>query len=168
MTLVRFSPFSDIDAVHRQMNRVFDELTGWQQEHNSVWKPAVELLDQETSLVLKVALPGLTKEDIEVSLTRNTVQITGEHQHQSEHNHQKAYYSEFRYGKFTRNITLPTAIKHEEVTADFVDGILQLTLPKVVSTAKKVVKLNLTDTKPDTVNPSPVNPTDTSATNSQS
>ena len=166
MTLVRLSPFSDFDAVHSQMNRIFDELTGWQQESNSAWKPPVELLNQEAALVLKASLPGITKEDIEVSLTRNTVHITGEYKHQSEQENQKAYYSEFRYGKFDRSITLPTAIKHEEVTADFVDGILTLTLPKVVPTSKKVVKLNLSDTKSDTVNPSSVNPTDTHKTNS--
>ena len=143
MTLVRFSPFSNIETVHSQMNRIFDELTGWQHENNIAWKPSVELLNQENALVLKVTLPGINKDDVEVSLTRSTVQISGEYNYQSENDTEKAYYSEFRYGKFSRNITLPTTIKHEEAAADFANGILTLTLPKVVPTAKKVVKLNL-------------------------
>ena len=164
MTLVRFSPFSDIETVHSQMNRIFDELTGWQNEKNTAWQPSVELLNQEDALILKAALPGISKDDLEVSLTRNSVQLTGEYKYQSDNSEKGAYYSEFRYGKFERNITLPTAIKHEEVSADFADGILTLTLPKVVPTSKKVVKLNLSN-QPETVtNPNVDNPADTDAT----
>lgn len=166
MTLVCFSPFSDLDAVHNQMNRIFDELTGWQQDQNTAWKPAVELLNQNDKLILKVSLPGINKEDIDVSLTRNTVQISGEAKPQSNQSENKAYYSEFYYGKFERSLTLPTAIKHEEARADFVDGILSLHLPKVVPTAKKVVKLTLSDTKANTTNPDPVDFTEVNQTNS--
>lgn len=143
MSLVRFSPFSELETVQSQMNRILDELAGWQSENRSPWRPSVELLNGDTHLTLKVALPGITAEDIDVQLTRESVRIAGEYKYEEERDDKGYYHSEFRYGKFDRTIALPVAIDHENVTAEFKDGILTLILPKIVPATKKVVKLTL-------------------------
>ncbi len=147
MSIVRFSPFSELETVQTQMNRILDELAGWQSEDKSAWRPSVELLDGDTELTLKASLPGIEKDNIDISLTRESIRISGEYKYQKEDRDKGVYHSEFRYGKFDRSIVLPVAIDHENVTANFVDGILTLTLPKVVPTSKKVVKLNLGGTQ---------------------
>lgn len=143
MSLVRFTPFSDLETVQSQMNRLLDEFAGWQDEDKSAWRPAVELSNGDTNLTLKASLPGIPADNIDVRLTRESVRITGEHKYDKKSVDDGVYHSEFRYGKFDRSIVLPVTIDHENVTADFTDGILTLTLPKVVPTSKKVVKLNL-------------------------
>lgn len=142
MSLVRFSPFSELEAVQSQMNRILDELAGWQGESKSVWRPSVELLNGDDTLTLKASLPGISEEDIEVRLTRESVHLSGEYKYDKDYEDHGVYYSEFRHGKFERSIVLPVAIDHENVTADLRDGILSLTLPKIVPTSKKEVRLN--------------------------
>lgn len=143
MSLIRFSPFSELETVQTQMNRILEELAGWQGEGRSPWRPSVELLNGDASLTLKAALPGIAAEDIDIQLTRESVRISGEYKYEEAREDEGYYHSEFRYGKFDRTIALPAAIDHENVTAEFNDGILTLTMPKVVPTAKKVVKLQL-------------------------
>ncbi|OKH17411.1 Hsp20/alpha crystallin family protein [[Limnothrix rosea] IAM M-220] len=155
MSIVRFSPFSELETVQTQMNRILDELAGWQSDEKAAWRPSVELLDGDTELTLKAALPGIAKDDIDISLTRESIRISGEYNYQKEDHDKGVYHSEFRYGKFDRSIVLPVAIDHENVSADFADGVLTLTLPKVVPTSKKVVKLNLGG-KQETQAPAPV------------
>ncbi|MGB2925403.1 MAG: Hsp20/alpha crystallin family protein [Limnothrix sp.] len=143
MSLVRFSPFAEFDTVQAQMNRLFDELTTWPAEEKSAWRPAVELLNNDTHLTLKVALPGITAENVDVHVTRESVRISGEYKYDKKAENNGVYHSEFRYGKFDRAIGLPVVIDHENVVANFEAGVLTLQLPKIVPTSKKVVKLNL-------------------------
>jgi HSP20 family protein len=143
MSLVRFSPFSELETVQTQMNRILEELAGWQTEDKAAWRPAIELINGDTALTLKASLPGINKEDIDVRLTRESVRLRGEYKVDKSYKDHGVYHSEFRYGRFDRSIVLPVAIDHEKVTADFSDGILTLTLPKVVPTSKQEIKLNL-------------------------
>lgn len=150
MSLLRFSPFSELETVQSQMNRLFNDLAVWQGEDTAPWRPSIELLNGDTALTLKASLPGMTAENIDVQLTRESVRLAGESKYEAEHEDRGCYHSEFRYGKFERTIALPVAIDPENVTADFKDGILILTMPKIVPITKKVVKLNLA--KPETQN----------------
>lgn len=143
MSLVRFYPLSDINGLHRQMNRLFDEITSWDTPNNTLLKPSIELFDNDNSLILKVLLPGINKKDIDISVTHDMVKISGEYRHQEENKDNGYYISEFNYGKFERTINLPVAIQNEKVTADYSDGILTLNLPKVEEVKNKVFKVNL-------------------------
>lgn len=145
MSLVRFYPLSDVHNLHRQMNRLFDEMTTWDNAKNSVLKPAVELMDNEDNLTLRAVIPGVDKKDLDVSVTREIVKISGEYRHNKENKDKGYYVSEFNYGKFERNIKLPVAIQNDKVTADYSDGILTLTLPKVEEVKNKVFKVNLAE-----------------------
>ncbi len=143
MKLVHFSPFSEIDNVQQQMNRLFDEISGWKAEEKGLWRPAVEILEGDNVLTLKASLPGLSGDDIDITLTSESARIAGEYTYSKTQEDQGCYHSEFRYGKFDRTINLPTAIDHQKATAKFENGILELTLPKIVPSEKKVVKLKL-------------------------
>ncbi len=144
MALVRrFSPLTEIDTLHRQMNRLLDEITTWDNFNQDLIKPAVELFDNENHLTLRLVVPGINKKDLDISVTREQVKISGEY-HRNQENKDKGYYvSEFNYGKFERIIQLPVAIQNEQVTADYTDGILTLNLPKVEEVKNKVFKVNL-------------------------
>ncbi|AFZ48781.1 heat shock protein Hsp20 [Cyanobacterium stanieri PCC 7202] len=143
MSLVRFYPLSEVNGLHRQMNRLFDELSsGW--EHlPTVGNIPLELLDNGDNLILKAVIPGINKDDIDISVSRQSLKISGEYHQEAEEKENNYYISEFHYGKFERTVNLPVAIKNAEVTAEYNDGILTLTLPKVEEVKTKVVKVSL-------------------------
>ncbi|BAQ60498.1 small heat shock protein [Geminocystis sp. NIES-3708] len=145
MSLVRFYPLSDINSLHRQMNRLFDEITSWDNTNNTVLKPSVELLDNQDTLTLRVLIPGIDKKDLDISVTSEAVKISGEYRSQKENKDNGYYVSEFNYGKFERTINLPVAIQNEKVSADYKDGILTLNLPKIEQAQNKVFKVSLSE-----------------------
>lgn len=145
MALIRWQPFQEVETMRRQMDQMFDELVGSERQSVMSWKPAIELQDTEDNLVLRAEIPGVDGKDINVQVTREAVAISGEHRFEQKTEEKGFFRSEFRYGNFQRVIPLPVAIQNEQVKADFKDGILTLTLPKVTEARRTVVKLSLGD-----------------------
>ncbi len=142
--LMRYSqPFTEIETIRQELDKVFGQLTATKDYSEATWMPAVELLDVGDNFLLKAQLPGIDPKDIDVQVSREAVSLTGERK--SEHKEQRSGYvrSEFRYGKFHRVLPLPAHIQNEQVQAEYKDGILTLTLPKVQEARHKVVKINL-------------------------
>ncbi|RUR75702.1 Hsp20/alpha crystallin family protein [Chlorogloeopsis fritschii PCC 9212] len=147
MALIRWQPFQEMETIRRQMDRMFDELTGVNREYMTTWAPAIELEDTEDNLILRAEIPGVEGKDLDVQVARESVSIAGETRHESKTEERGYFRSEFRYGKFQRTIPLPTPIKNDQVQAEFKNGILILTLPKAEEAKKRVVKINLEDGK---------------------
>ncbi|MGY6529396.1 MAG: Hsp20/alpha crystallin family protein [Cyanobacterium sp.] len=143
MSLVRFYPLSDVNGLHRQMNRLFDELSNSWEQLPTIGNIPLELFDKGDNLVLKAIIPGINKDDLDISVSRQTLKIAGEYRQNLKEKENNYYISEFNYGKFERTINLPVAIKNTEVVAEYNDGILMLTLPKVEEVKNKVVKISL-------------------------
>lgn len=143
MRLVRLQPFHEMETLRRQMDRVFDELAQVNPDRTTVWSPAIELHDRENSLILRAEIPGVEGKDLDIQATREAVSISGEHRYEKQTEEKGFYHSEFRYGKFQRTIQLPVPIQNDKVEAEFKNGILTLTLPKLEELQRKVVKVNL-------------------------
>lgn len=92
---------------------------------------------------LKVEVPGMKAEDIDVQVTRKAVMITGERKSESKSQKNGMTRSEFRYGKFNRTIPLPIPIDNNKVKGDYQDGILILELPKLQKEEDKITKVNI-------------------------
>jgi HSP20 family protein len=145
MALIRWQPFQEMETLHRQMEQMLDDMTGLTRNHQMTWKPAIELQDTDDNVILRAEIPGIEGKDLDVRVTRDAVAITGEHRYEKKAQDKGFFRSEFRYGKFGRVIPLPVAVKNDQVQADFTNGILTLTLPKVESAKNRVVKLNLAE-----------------------
>jgi HSP20 family protein len=146
MMIRYFQPLRELENLRRQMDLVFDELsaqTAQTSDTSASWAPAVELIDTGDNLILQVQLPGIAAKNLDVQVTRDAVAIAGERQRQHHSENTNYLHSEFRYGKFQRVINLPVAVQNDKVKADFHDGILTLTLPKVEEVRNRVVKINL-------------------------
>jgi HSP20 family protein len=144
MMIRYWQPFRELETLRRQMDQVFDELTAQTSDtSNANWAPAIELIDAGDSLIFKAQLPGVATKDIDLQVTRDAISLTGERQRQNPTNESSFLHSEFRYGKFQRVINLPVAVQNDKVQADYRDGILTLTLPKVDEVRNRVVKINL-------------------------
>jgi HSP20 family protein len=105
--------------------------------------PAAELTETDDAVHLKLEVPGMEAKDLDVQVMADRVAISGERRSETKSIEDGRTRSEFRYGKFSRVIPLPVRIQNNLVTADYKDGILNLTLPKSESEKNKVVKVNL-------------------------
>jgi len=135
MAFTLYSPFLEINSVQRQIDQLFQEVLP---TTSLVSRPPVEISVNEDSVELKIELPGMDIKDIDVEVSKQMVAINGQRQRPAEVEN-----SEFYYGKFSRLITLPVEVQNSQVTANYHDGILYLTLPKAVAEKNKVVKVNL-------------------------
>lgn len=150
MALARWNPTTELDFFRRQMDRLFNEMTGDRfagssSEHRAITpqigQPAIELNDAGNDVVLKAQVPGINQDDLDVTVNRDSVTISGEFRHAGDE--KDSYGSEFQYGQFSRTIGLPVAIQQDQVEADYTNGILTLCLPKVEQVANQKVKINL-------------------------
>ena len=142
MKIVSFSPFEHMDSLRGQIDRVFADIEETAKNSYSSWKPAVELVDDSESLILRMSLAGIDRQAIDIEVTRESVAISGERHHlKSESAHY--LHSEFNYGKFQRQISLPVPVVNTQAKANYQDGILTLVLPKVEEAKQQVVKIAL-------------------------
>lgn len=116
---------------------------------NDTLKPAIEVVQCKDNYKVRVQLPGVKKEDIEVELDNDFMTITAEtREEEREENEQKKYYTtEFRYGKYKRTIYFDTPVKAEEAAADYTDGILSITVPKEHPQTREPKKLKINGTE---------------------
>ncbi|NJK41137.1 MAG: Hsp20/alpha crystallin family protein [Acaryochloridaceae cyanobacterium SU_2_1] len=146
MTIVRWNPWKEFDILNHQLSRLFDDAltTGnWQDFSQMTTVPAAELLETDEAIYLKLELPGIDADALDIQATEKSIAIRGERQSETKSEADGVTRSEFRYGKFQRVVPLPDRIRNTEVTADYKDGILHLTLPKAVVEQSKVVKVRL-------------------------
>jgi HSP20 family protein len=143
MAVIRWQPWYDIDSFSRQMEQLLDDLVPSNQNSRNGWAPAIELKSTEAEVTLRVELPGIEAKDLDIQVTREAVSISGEYK--ATHTAEAGRYlrSEFRYGNFHRVVPMPYAVQNDAVKAEFKDGILTLTLPRLVADRPHTVQLNL-------------------------
>lgn len=146
MAIVRWNPATEIEPLRRQMDRLFDEITGYDRGLTSTqtpWQPAIELRDNGDALSLRAAVPGMEAQDLDVDVSRNAVTIRGEHRQEEENQDKGFFRSEFQYGKFERVVDLPIAVNNEQAEGKFENGILNLYLPKLEQEKNSSVRVNI-------------------------
>ncbi|MEG4801323.1 Hsp20/alpha crystallin family protein [Microcoleus sp. ARI1-B5] len=153
MLMRYWQPFTEIETIRQQLDKVFDQRAATRDNSEAAWMPALELADAGDNFVLKAQLPGIDPKDIDVQVTREAISISGERRYENTEEKPRYVRSEFRYGKFHRTLPLPAHIQNDSVQAEYKDGILTLTLPKVTEARNKVVKINLAEIAGASTNP---------------
>ncbi|MFN6512894.1 MAG: Hsp20/alpha crystallin family protein [Nostoc sp. CreGUA01] len=145
MALVRWNPWREMDTLQRQINNLFEDtrVPSGLLERDFIKVPAAELQETDDALHLKLELPGIDAKDLDIQVTQDAVHISGERKSETKTEENGTTKTEFYYGKFQRVIPLSARIQNTNVTADYKDGILHLTLPKTEQEKNKVVKINL-------------------------
>ncbi|AFZ37294.1 heat shock protein Hsp20 [Stanieria cyanosphaera PCC 7437] len=95
------------------------------------WSPAIDLQETKTELVLKVEIPGVRTQELQVHVDEESVIIKGEHTERCDQENDDYLCHELHYGKFERIIPLPMPVCHHKAIAELIDGILTITMPKV-------------------------------------
>jgi HSP20 family protein len=147
MALIRWEPFQEIDSLQKEMNRLFSTLAPATRTNGerlgTAFVPAAEMTETPEAIHLKLEVPGLEAKDLEIEVTPDSVSISGERKSETKTEENGVTRTEFRYGQFRRVVPLSVRIENTNVTADYKDGILNLTLPKAEEEKNKVVKVNL-------------------------
>ena len=149
MAIVRYNPWHEMNSLQRQLNHLFNDALngeGWDNFGNWSSFPAAEITEKDDAFHLKLEIPGMEAKDLDIQVMADRVAVAGDRKSATESEKNGTTRSEFRYGKFQRVIPLPARIQNTNVTAQYKDGILNLTLPKSEEEKNKVVKVNLGET----------------------
>jgi HSP20 family protein len=129
------------DELHRLVQHPLDGLAAGAQ-FLSIWNPAIDLYEDKDNVFVKAELPGLKREEIDVSLEDGVLSISGERKAEPTENTETRRSERF-VGRFHRTVTLPSEVKHDAVTAQYKDGILSVTLPKVEAAKPKHIEVKI-------------------------
>jgi HSP20 family protein len=105
--------------------------------------PAVDVFERDNQIVVKVEVPGLKKDDIEVTATEDSISLKGEFKREEETREEGYCRREMRSGRFFRTIPMPSAVKPDDVKASFHDGILEITAPKAEQAQAREKKIEI-------------------------
>ena len=153
--LILREPDLYFDSIHNELNNFLrDTIINPAFSHQltmkkvSTWRPAIEIKQTENDYKVKVQLPGVKKDDIDIELDNDFMTITAEIEEEKEEKEQKdkntKYHTcEFRYGRYKRTISFDQAIRSEEAKAEYKNGVLTITLPKQQIEEAKTRKLEI-------------------------
>ena len=116
---------------------------GWPAHGLSARMPSLDLYEEKGDVVVKAELPGLDKEEIEVTVSGDVVTIKGEKKKEEEVKEKDYYRRERSYGSFARSVQLPCEVKGDEIKANFKDGVLEIRCPKSEEAKKKSVSIKI-------------------------
>ena len=159
MTITRFapyrSPFSDLALLQNRLNSIFQDLTPGSGESEALtagtFVPPVDVYEDAQKVVLKLEVPGIRQEDLDVRVENQTLVVKGERKMESEEKEENFHRIERRYGSFTRSFTLPQTVDPNSVKAGYDAGVLTISITKKAEAKPKQVKIEVGSAKPKQV-----------------
>ena len=148
MTLVRWSdPLREFAQLQDRINRVFSDSYGRSDEGlmtSGTWAPPVDIYQNgDHEVVLRAELPGMTREDIDITVDNGTLTIRGEKKFSSEVKEESFHRIERRYGSFSRSFSLPQTVDTGKVGAEYKDGVLTVRLPLREEAKPRQIKVDV-------------------------
>lgn len=137
--------FGRLFGLRDELDRLFESsLSEWTGSSQllSVWNPAIDVYDDKDNVIVKAELPGMKKEQIEVSLHDGALSISGERKSEEKFEGAETHRSERFVGRFHRTVTLPANVKGDQVAAQYKDGVLTVTLPKAEEAKPKQIEVS--------------------------
>lgn len=130
--LARWNPSQQAAAAGQPLFRLFDTFFGDGGEDlaTRTWTPAVDIQETDDGYRLQVELPGLSKDDVQITLENNVLRLSGERKFEKETKKENYHRIERTYGTFSRSFALPTQVSSDKVEATFKDGVLSILVPK--------------------------------------
>jgi len=145
MTISRWYPIREVASLQDRVNSLFQDFAG----DNSgtvtaaAFAPAVDVFENGEKVVLKLDIPGIKEEDLDIRVENQTLSVRGERKFESEEKEENFHRIERRYGSFFRSFSLPTTVDTENVAATYDAGVLKLELKKKASAQPKQIKIGV-------------------------
>src|SRR3954467_887918 len=136
MTVVRYEPWALINRLPRELDQGFDGVT-----RDASWTPAVDIHEESGQFVVRADLPGVKPADIEITAEKGVLALRGTRNFEQKND--DGHYSRVERvsGKFARSFTLPENVQTDAIKAQFKDGVLELTIPKVAKAEPRKIEV---------------------------
>ncbi len=143
--LARWDPVSDIVSLREAMNRLFEDSfirpRGWLTAADGMGMLPLDVYESDDEVTVRASIPGVNSDNIDISVMGTTLTIKGEKSEDREEKKGNYHLRERHYGTFQRSVNLPSQVNVDRAKAEFKDGVLTLTLPKVEAAKPKSIKV---------------------------
>ena len=140
--LLRWEPAREMMTLREAMDRLFDDAFTHPLSLRDGWSvPAIDMFQTENEIVVKVALPGIKPEAVQINITGDVLHIKGEMRYEDEKKEKSWHIREQRMGAFERAVALPTEVVTDQAKAEFENGVLAITLPKAEEVKPKTINI---------------------------
>lgn len=152
MSIVKWSPMKELETMRRDMERLFEDVFEPTLRRRRWWPkpseegiivPSINMYDRKNEIVVKAEIPGVEKDNIDLSITKDGLTLKGEFKKDEEVKEEDYYSREISHGSFTRTISLPAEVDSEKAKASFKNGILEIVLPKKEEAKPKEIKVHV-------------------------
>jgi len=138
--LIRWDPIREMSEVRSLMDSAFDDFFSRSPvTYNGMGAVEVNLMQTDDDLVVKASIPGVKPEDINISISGDTLTLRGEIKEDEEYKDANYHIKEMRQGSFSRTMTLPVKVDADKAKAEFENGVLRLTMPKAEEVKPKTI-----------------------------
>ena len=145
MSIVRYDPFRDLRTLQEEVNRLFTGNVTRAFDGEGIargsWNPNVDIYENKDQIVLEAELPGMSREDFDLSVENNIITLRGERHFEKKDDTDNYHRVERAYGSFTRSFTLPNTVSGEGAVADYRNGVLRVVLPKKEETKARRIEV---------------------------
>ena len=143
MAMSRWYPIREVATLQDRVNSLFQDLSGDSQTVTAAsFAPAVDVYENSEKVVLKLDVPGIKEEDVDVRVENQTLTVRGERKLEAEEKQENFHRIERSYGSFFRSFSLPNTVDTENVAASYNAGVLKLELKKKASAQPRQIKIN--------------------------
>jgi HSP20 family protein len=137
-TLQRWDPFGELSELRTRFDRLFGDLADG---HGRAWIPAVDVMRDNGSLVLRADVPGIKPDEVRIEVENDILTIAGEHEETTEEKDTEYVRRERRYGSFSRSMVLPAGVDPKAITAETRNGVVEVTIRLPTEAAKEKVTI---------------------------
>lgn len=134
MSIVRYDPFRDLRSLQDEVNRLFSASFARSFDDEGIargaWNPSVDIFENKDQIVLEAELPGMNREDFDLTIENNVLTLRGERRFEKKSEGDNFHRVERSYGSFSRSFTLPQTVSADGATAEYNNGVLRVALPK--------------------------------------
>ncbi len=146
MAFVGLEPLRNLARMQDEMARLLRDAfesveAGTTSTTAGLWAPPVDIIEHGDDLVLVADLPGVSRDDIDISVENRTLTLSGERKPPEEYQDSTVYRTERAYGKFTRTFALPASVDVSRITAEYHDGVLRVILPKAEEARPRKIEI---------------------------
>lgn len=144
--LPTWTGFGRLSSLRDEIDRLFGEPLNELARASQLlisWSPPLDLHEDKDNFIVKIELPGMKKEDIDVSLHNGSLSISGERKSEEKFEDAEVYRSERFFGRFQRTVTLPAAVAADKINAQYKDGVLTVTLAKAEEAKPKQINVQV-------------------------
>ncbi len=142
MSLIRWTPWQELETMNRQLSRILDDHDGSMTKDAGQWLPSVDIRETEDALIVEAELAGIDKKDIKLDVKDGVLTVSGERRYEKDVTEENVHRIERSYGSFSRSFSLPRNVDTEKIDANMKDGVLRVKLPKLETSKGRAITID--------------------------